>query len=97
MAYFGASCDTTELNKKFAEKLELKKTDYPLLSDTSKKVAKAYGILNEAGGYPNRVTFYIGKDGKILHIDKKVKTGSHGKDIAKKLKELKVEMAKKKP
>ena len=34
------------------------------------------------------MTFYIGEDGKILHIDKTVKTTSHGADIAAKLKEL---------
>ncbi len=76
--------------------MELTKDDYPLLSDPSKKVAKAYGVVHAGRGVPERWTFYIGKDGKILHIDKKVKAGSHGKDIAKKLKELKVEMAKKK-
>ena len=43
---------------------------------------------------PFRWTFYIGKDGKILAIVKKVKTGSHGKDIAARLKELGVEAAK---
>lgn len=37
---------------------------------------------------PFRWTHYIGKDGKILFIDKKVKAGSHGADAAKKLKEL---------
>ncbi len=37
---------------------------------------------------PARATFYIGKDGKIAHIDKSVKTTSHGADIAAKLKEL---------
>ena len=40
---------------------------------------------------PFRWTFYIGKDGKILHIDKEVKTASHGTDVAAKLKELGVE------
>lgn len=35
-----------------------------------------------------RQTFYIGKDGKILAIDDKVKTGTAGADIAAKLKEL---------
>ena len=42
----------------------------------------------------SRWTYYIGKDGKILHIDKKVKAGDHGEDIAKKLKELGVDASK---
>lgn len=47
-----------------------------------------YGIYNAERKVPGRVTFYIGEDGKILHIDKAVKTASHGADIAAKLKEL---------
>ena len=35
---------------------------------------------------PFRWTFYIGKDGKILEIDKKVKAGADGANCAKKLK-----------
>ena len=41
--------------------------------------------------FPHRHTFYIGKDGKILAIDKGVKTGSAGADIAAKLAELNIE------
>jgi peroxiredoxin Q/BCP len=39
-------------------------------------------------GLANRWTFYIGKDGKILHVDKSVKTDTAGADIAAKLGEL---------
>jgi peroxiredoxin Q/BCP len=85
VAYFTASVDTPEENKKFAESLGL---DYPILSDPSKKVAEAYGVVNEKRPVAQRWTFYIGKDGKILQIDKKVQTKSHGKDIAAQLKEL---------
>ena len=88
VAYFTASTDAPEENKKFAESLEL---DYPILSDPDKKVAKAYGVLNEQRGVASRWTIYIGEDGKILHIDKGVKAASHGKDITAKLKELKIE------
>ena len=37
---------------------------------------------------PDRVTIYIGKDGKLLHVDEKVSVASHAQDVAKKLKEL---------
>jgi peroxiredoxin Q/BCP len=83
--YFTASCDTPEQNKKFAESLD---ADYPILSDPTCETAKAYGILRPEGKTASRVTFYIGKDGKILHVDNKVKTADHGADIAAKLKEL---------
>ena len=85
MAFFTASCDTPETNKKFAESLKL---DYPILSDPSKETARAYGVVTGTRKVPFRWTFFIGKDGTILHIDKKVKTASHGADCAKKLKEL---------
>lgn len=87
VAYFTASCDDAETNAKFAKSLEL---DYPILSDADTKVAEAYGVLMPGKKMSNRWTIYIGKDGKILHIDKSVKTGSHGEDVAAKLKELSV-------
>lgn len=87
VAYFTASCDPVEKNTDFAKSLDL---DYPILSDPDKQVAKAFGCLN-ARGLSNRWTYYVGKDGKVLFVDKKVKSGSHGEDIAKKLEELGVD------
>lgn len=84
VAYFTASVDEAEQNKKFAESLNL---DYPILSDPTKETAKAFGVLNERG-MANRWTFYIDKNGKISHIDQKVNTETHGKDIASELKNL---------
>lgn len=91
VVYFGASCDTEALNKEFADKLEL---DYPLLSDTDRKVANAYGVVSGDSGYPARWTFFIDAEGKIAFIDKGVQVGSHGADCAAKLKELGVAAAK---
>lgn len=91
VAYFTASCDPVDGekgNKAFAESLGL---DYPILSDDTKETATAYGVVNAERSVPQRWTFYIGKDGKILHIDKQVKTAEHGKDVAAKLKELGVD------
>lgn len=85
VAYFTASCDTVEKNTEFAKSLSL---DYPILSDPTKKVATAYGVVDATRPNPYRWTFYIGKDGKVLFVDKGVKTGSHGQDVAAKLREL---------
>ena len=61
--------------------------DYPILSDPTKEVARAYGVLAPSG-MASRWTFYIGADGRILDIDKAVRAASHGADIAKRLEEL---------
>ncbi len=87
MTYFTASCDTPETNAKYAKALKL---DYAILSDPGKKTAEAYGVVHEGRRVPERWTFYIGKDGKILFIDKNVKAGTHGADVAKKLAEFKI-------
>ncbi len=84
-AYFTASCDTPEKNRKFAESLG---ADYPILSDPKGKTARAYGVTSAVRPVAQRWTFYIGKDGKILFIDKAVKTATHAADVAAKLKEL---------
>jgi peroxiredoxin Q/BCP len=82
VAYFTASVDTPDTNKKFAESLDL---DYPILSDPDKTVARAYGVVAGDKAYASRWTFYIGKDGKILYIDKQVSPASHGDDVLKRL------------
>ncbi len=85
VAYFTASTDKADVNKKFAESL---KVDYPILSDPKGEFATALGIFNADKKATGRVTFYIGKDGKILAVDKAVKPATHGSDVAAKLKEL---------
>lgn len=85
MAYFTASVDPPDVNKKFAESLDL---DYPILSDPGKEVARAYGVVSGERTTASRWTFYIGKDGKILYIDKEVKPGSHGQEVVDRLKAL---------
>jgi len=54
-------------------------------------VAQQYGVVTARRKLPFRWTFYIGKDGKVLFIDRKVKTASHGSDVATRLKELGIE------
>lgn len=87
MAYFTASCDDAKTNEEFAKSMGI---DYPILSDPERAAAKAFGVVKGDGKYAKRWTFFVGKDGKIAHIDKKISFGTHGADIAKKLGELKV-------
>ena len=78
------SVDDAETNKKFAAEHE---ADFPILSDPEKTVANAYGVLGTTG-FARRWTFDIGGDGKILSIDKAVRTGTAGEDHAAKLNEF---------
>ena len=98
--YFMISVDPIEQNIAFAKAktvtlgqganamvVEKAEADFPLLSDPSKEVATAYGVLNDTG-VANRWTFYIGKDGKITAIDNKVNPATSAEDMAAKLGEL---------
>jgi len=78
------SVDDAETNTRFAKEHE---ADFPILSDPDKTVANAYGVLSPAG-VARRWTFYIGPDRKILFIEKMVRTGTAGEDLAAKLEEL---------
>ena len=82
---FAASVDTAETNKRFAEEHHY---NFPILSDPDKSVARAYGVMTTSG-FPARWTFYIGEDGRILAIDKHVRTATHGADIASVLDSMK--------
>ena len=63
---FGVSVDSIPANRRFAQDIGV---TFPLLSDFKRTVVKDYGIFNEEGGYGNRATFVIDKDGIIQHID----------------------------
>ena len=84
VTYFMASVDALEDNQALAEENE---ADFPLLSDPSKKVAEAYDVL-AFYGVPKRHTIYIGKDGKILYIDRNINAATSAEDMAAKLEEL---------
>jgi peroxiredoxin Q/BCP len=86
------SVDTPEDNKAFAEK---EHADFPMLSDPTRKVAQAYGVLRapsaaqpNAPTFAQRWVFYIGPDGKILAIDKTGQTQKAGETLLAHLKEL---------
>lgn len=91
------SVDTLEDNTAFAKK---EGADFPLLADPTKETARKYGVLADMsrfniGEVASRWTFYIGPDGKILDIDKKVNPAQSGEDIVLHLKALKTPAARK--
>jgi peroxiredoxin Q/BCP len=80
----GVSTDPLESHDKFTSKYKL---NFPLLSDQTADVAKMYGVWKEKNLYGRRswgvarTTFWIGPDGRIRKIYKKVDTQKHGADI----------------
>ena len=86
IVHYAVSVDDIETNTKFAQSID---ANYPILSDATKATAKAYGVLAPMG-FARRWTFYIGPDGKILYVDREVKTQTAGADIVARLEQLKV-------
>jgi thioredoxin-dependent peroxiredoxin len=86
----GLSPDLVPKLVKFEEKQKL---NFDLLSDPEHKVADQYGVwgLKKFMGREymgiNRMTFIIGKDGKLKHIMEKVNTKTHHEDVLAWIKE----------
>ncbi len=86
----GISPDTARAQKKFQDKFHL---PFSLLADADKKVANAFGVVQEKNMYGKKVmgvvrtTFVIGPEGKIRHIFPKVKSEGHALEVLAYLKE----------
>ena len=80
----GISVDKLEDQVKFTDK---EKLNFPLLADPEKTTVKAYGVLNEKGGYANRTTFVIDKKGVIRKIYNMVDTAKHPDEVLEYVKE----------
>ncbi|MDF5706323.1 MAG: peroxiredoxin [Nostoc sp. S4] len=72
----GVSADDEVSHQAFTQKYNL---NFPLLADTDKSLIKSFDV--DGGGYAKRVTYVIGPDGKITHVDAAVNTSSHAEDI----------------
>ncbi len=80
----GVSTDSVKSHEGFRDKYNL---SFPLLSDKSKSIIKAYGVESDFGS-ARRVTFLIDKTGVIRHIWHKVNTSKHYEEVEQKVKEL---------
>lgn len=65
----GISCDSVYALKDWAE--HLRGLEYPLCSDfwPHGAVTRAYGVMNEEIGRPERAIFLIDRDGVVRYID----------------------------
>lgn len=88
VSYFMVSVDPLAANTAFAEANE---ADFPLLSDESKEVADAYGVLYQ-NRFALRHTIYIDKSGVVREIDSNVNPASSAGDMLKTLQRLQVPM-----
>lgn len=78
------SVDTLEDNTAFAKK---ENANFPLLADPTKETANKYGVIGRFD-VANRWTFFIGPDGRIADIEKKVNPQTAGEDVLSRLKTL---------
>jgi thioredoxin-dependent peroxiredoxin len=88
----GVSFDSSESHRKFIEQYKL---NFALLADTDGKIADAYGARMASGkAIARRVSFLIGKDGKIAHVTDSPNADTHlseMKDAVAKLPKAKAE------
>ncbi|HYD42598.1 MAG TPA: thioredoxin-dependent thiol peroxidase [Anaeromyxobacter sp.] len=84
VAVLGISKDPPEAQRKFKEKYQL---PFPLLSDESLEVQKAWGAWGKKNMYGKmvegtiRTTVLVGADGKIEAVFPKVKVDGHVADV----------------
>ncbi|MBV8773486.1 MAG: peroxiredoxin [Deltaproteobacteria bacterium] len=71
----GASFDEIEDNAAFAQKLGV---DFPLLCDTGRVLALAYGAcLDVRARYPERISVLIDEDGRVMRVYDQVDPRDH--------------------
>ena len=61
----GVSFDSAESHKKFIAAYNL---NFPLIADTNGVITKEYDVKMPLMTMDKRVSFLIGKDGKIVHV-----------------------------
>lgn len=80
----GVSVDTVESHKAFAQNHSIQ---FPLLSDSERKVVRDYGLLMPLG-IANRVTYLINPEGIIVDKLSWVNWFNYGPQVANRLREL---------
>ncbi|MEZ4429453.1 MAG: peroxiredoxin [Nannocystaceae bacterium] len=73
----GVSSDSLESHKAFAAEHEL---PFSLVADEQLTWAKGFGV-DSTGGFVHRVTFLIGRDGKIAKVYPDVDPGVHAAEV----------------
>ena len=74
----GISYDSVKSHLAFAKKHNL---SFTLLSDSTKEVSELYGAKGLLGLMPNRYTYLIDEEGKIVAVMTKVNVSDHADEI----------------
>ena len=80
-----ASTDDGAQVKAFAAQLGL---PFPVISDTSRQIALAFGAVQNKNEAPSRISILIDKRGIVRWIDTDVHVKTHGADVLSKINEL---------
>ncbi|HEU6447915.1 MAG TPA: peroxiredoxin [Verrucomicrobiae bacterium] len=70
----GVSFDSADSHEKFASKYDL---NFKLIADTDGKIADIYDVRMAGMKIDKRVSFLIGKDGKIIHVTDSMNPQKH--------------------
>lgn len=84
VAVLGVSNDSAASHREFQKKHTL---PFPLVADESGAVAASYGVSKKLFGY-ERVTFLVGKDGRVAHVWPDVDPGVHARDVLAEVQKL---------
>lgn len=74
---FGVSDNDAASHAKFQSE---EKLPFPLVADDGGNIARAYGVSKKLWGF-DRVTFLVGRDGKIAHVWPDVDPGVHAREV----------------
>ena len=77
IAVVGVSVNSRERHQAFQARHQL---PFPLVSDDSGEIGASYGVAKKIWGY-DRVTFLVGRDGKVAHVWPAVDPGVHAREV----------------
>ena len=77
IAVVGVSSNSAERHQAFQQKHQL---PFALASDDSGNIGAAYGVSKKLWGY-DRVTFLIGRDGRVAHVWPSVDPAIHAREV----------------
>jgi peroxiredoxin Q/BCP len=67
------SNDDLASHEEFARRLAI---PFPLATDANLDVARAFGVADEAAHRASRAVFVVGRDGRLLHVNRDYNPGS---------------------